>query len=98
MYSQCHFIVFLQTACLLFLYHVSLTVRSYFSYLSSSAYLGKQLDEYMKKLPKVRIIRLKERQGLIRARLEGAAVAKGRTQLYLQAFSRKGVGKSGDVR
>jgi hypothetical protein len=68
---------------------VSLTVRSYFSYLSSSAYLGKQLDEYMKKLPKVRIIRLKERQGLIRARLEGAAVAKGRTQVYLQTFCLK---------
>ena len=59
----------------------------------SSDYLGKPLDEYMKKLPKVRIIRLKERQGLIRARLEGAAVAKGTTAVCLQAFSPE----SGDV-
>lgn len=32
----------------------------------------------MSQFPKVRIIRLKERQGLIRARLAGAAVAKGK--------------------
>ena len=68
-----------------------------FLFFSSSDYLGKQLDEYMKKLPKVRIIRLKERQGLIRARLEGAAVAKGTTQVCLQAFSQKGVGNSDGV-
>ena len=42
-------------------------------------YLKEQLDVYMSKFPKVRIIRLKERQGLIRARLEGAAVATGTT-------------------
>lgn len=40
-------------------------------------YLKKQLDDYMAQFPKVRIVRLKERQGLIRARLAGAAVAKG---------------------
>lgn len=40
-------------------------------------YLKEQLDTYMSQFPKVRIIRLKERQGLIRARLTGAAVAKG---------------------
>lgn len=40
-------------------------------------YLKEQLDSYMSKLPKVRIIRLKERQGLIRARLAGAAAATG---------------------
>lgn len=40
-------------------------------------YLKEQLDDYMAQFPKVRIIRLKERQGLIRARVAGAAVAKG---------------------
>ena len=40
-------------------------------------YLKEQLDTYMSQFPKVRIIRLKERQGLIRARLAGAASAKG---------------------
>ena len=32
----------------------------------------------MSQFPKVRIIRLKEREGLIRARMAGAAVAKGK--------------------
>lgn len=32
----------------------------------------------MSQFPKVRIIRLKERHGLIRARLAGAAAAKGK--------------------
>lgn len=41
-------------------------------------HLKAPLDEYMAKFPKVRIIRLKERQGLIRARLAGAAAAKGK--------------------
>lgn len=40
-------------------------------------YLKEQLDTYMAQFPKVRIIRLKEREGLIRARLAGAAQATG---------------------
>lgn len=40
-------------------------------------YLMEQLDVYMSQFPKVRIIRLKERQGLIRARIAGAAAATG---------------------
>lgn len=35
------------------------------------------LDKYMAEFPKVRILRLRERQGLIRARLAGAAAATG---------------------
>lgn len=50
---------------------------SYALFFCTADYLGDQLDEYMKKFPKVRIVRLKERQGLIRARLAGAAIAKG---------------------
>lgn len=41
-------------------------------------YLKDKLDAYMSQFPKVRIIRLKERHGLIRARLAGAAQAKGK--------------------
>ncbi|CAL8267693.1 unnamed protein product [Lota lota] len=59
---------------------------------STKEHLGKQLDEYMKKLPKVRIIRLKERQGLIRARLEGAAVAKGKILTFLDSHVECNVG------
>jgi len=40
-------------------------------------YLKEQLDVYMAKFPKVKIIRLKERQGLIRARIAGASAATG---------------------
>ncbi|KAG9340893.1 hypothetical protein JZ751_020086 [Albula glossodonta] len=40
---------------------------------STKDYLKDNLDVYMSQFPKVRIIRLKERQGLIRARLAGAA-------------------------
>lgn len=39
--------------------------------------LKEPLDIYMAQFPKVRIIRLKEREGLIRARLAGAAEATG---------------------
>lgn len=42
-----------------------------------SDHLKEPLDKYMSQFPKVRIIRLKERQGLIRARLAGAAAATG---------------------
>uniref|UniRef100_A0A3B5K155 Polypeptide N-acetylgalactosaminyltransferase n=1 Tax=Takifugu rubripes TaxID=31033 RepID=A0A3B5K155_TAKRU len=44
---------------------------------STKEYLKAPLDKYMSQFPKVRIIRLRERQGLIRARLAGAAAAKG---------------------
>lgn len=47
-----------------------------------SDYLKEPLDKYMSRFPKVRIIRLKERQGLIRARLAGAAAAKGNCWIY----------------
>lgn len=44
----------------------------------STEYLKEKLDAYMSRFPKVKILHLKERHGLIRARLAGAQVAKGK--------------------
>lgn len=52
---------------------------------SDMAHLQAQLENYMADFPKVRIIREKERVGLIRARLSGARHAKGDVLTYLDS-------------
>ena len=49
------------------------------------AHLAEQLESYMSKYAKVKIVREKERVGLIRARLTGARHAKGDVLTYLDS-------------
>ncbi|PIO63884.1 hypothetical protein TELCIR_14501, partial [Teladorsagia circumcincta] len=54
--------------------------------LSDRDYLKAPLDEYIKRFPvPMRIVHLKRRSGLIRARLTGSGMAKGRVLLFLDA-------------
>mmetsp|Transcript_123317 Transcript_123317/g.349403 ORF Transcript_123317/g.349403 Transcript_123317/m.349403 type:complete len:778 (+) Transcript_123317:165-2498(+) len=48
-------------------------------------HLQEQLDEYVKVLPKVRLARLKERRGLMLARMEGAWRSTGEVVIFLDS-------------
>ncbi|CAK9813053.1 Putative polypeptide N-acetylgalactosaminyltransferase 9 [Anthophora plagiata] len=52
---------------------------------SDMPHLQRQLEDYMMNYPKVQIIRAQKREGLIRARLLGAAVAKAPVLTYLDS-------------
>ncbi|XP_061154767.1 polypeptide N-acetylgalactosaminyltransferase 10-like [Syngnathus typhle] len=52
---------------------------------SDKVHLKGPLDEYMVRLPKVRILRSEKREGLIRTRLLGAAAAKGEVITFLDS-------------
>ncbi|XP_051938643.1 polypeptide N-acetylgalactosaminyltransferase 5 [Hippocampus zosterae] len=59
---------------------------------SKKRYLKENLDHYMANFSKVRIIHLQERQGLIRARMAGAAVATGEVLTFLDSHVECNVG------
>ncbi|XP_048088086.1 polypeptide N-acetylgalactosaminyltransferase 10 isoform X2 [Alosa alosa] len=52
---------------------------------SDKEHLKSSLEDYMARLPKVRILRTKKREGLIRTRLLGAAAAKGEVITFLDS-------------
>ena len=49
------------------------------------AHLGQQLDDFVVNVEKLKVVRAKKREGLIRARLLGSAIAKGEVLTFLDS-------------
>lgn len=69
-------------------FNTELLLLFFLSHSVAADVLKDELDEYLKRLNIVRVVRQRERKGLITARLLGASVATGDTLTFLDAHCR----------
>ena len=67
------------------------------SFIVCSEHIKQPLEDYVAKLGKVRVMRGKKREGLIRARLLGASVATGKVIVFLDSHCECTLGKGFEI-